>query len=108
MKILKIISIWIFTILFIINILFVPWIFVSRHERNRNTIRQAGYSMIYSPPTIPGSSSYRETTYEGFPAEFWSIQIDRYRLIIQSVAIIVLFSVSYYTLIIIEKRNNQK
>lgn len=103
MKKAKIITIWVFTIIMLANLLFVPWIFISKHERNRNTVRQAGYALIFESPEIPGvaSSGYYTSggkRYEGFPVQYWSVQIDRYRLIAQSFAILVLFCAVYFTI----------
>jgi|SRR5690554_757791 len=110
MKISKLIVLWLFTVIMIFNLAFVPWIFISKNERNRNTVRQAGYSWVFSAPIIPAiatsSGYYRKNTlkYEGFPVEFWSVQIDQTKLIIQSIAIICLFTASYFTIILVQKK----
>lgn len=102
MKKVKLITIWIFTFIMLTNLFYVPWLFICKHEENRDTVRQAGYSFIFSSPVVPGSSysgySSKYKKYDGFSTEYWSVQVDRYKITAQTVAIIILFGAVFFTI----------
>lgn len=65
----------------IINLLFVPWIDISRHSINRGEVRDVGYSWIFNAPN---------NIVYGRGHAYWSRQIDWPRVAAQSVAIVIL------------------
>jgi hypothetical protein len=99
MKLIRILNIWIFSGLMIVNLLFVPWIDISRHSFNRGEVRDVGYSWIFK---APNSIVY------GMGHEYWSRQIDWSRVAAQSVAIVILFGAIFITLHMISRKESSE
>jgi hypothetical protein len=99
MKIGALIIVWLGVVLLVSSLTYVPWVFTCRCERNMNVVRHAGYYCVFSPPEVPGSLSY-----EGLSRECWSVDLDKSRILVQSLAIMFLFGAAYISLGIVKPK----
>jgi len=86
-------------ILIIIMALFPPWNFVTDAERI-HTHRNAGYSNLFSPPTVENSSWGSRLN-----QNLWSSRIDKERLYVQFIIVIALSAGGY--IVLKPKRKNE-
>ncbi len=104
-QLIKICIVWIFAAMLLLNFIFVPWKYVAPKY---NSSRNAGYHWIFEPPLIP--SIYDSTNYqfyEDIQREYWSTQIDLFQLILQSLALLVLFGATFFTVHISEQKKEK-
>jgi hypothetical protein len=94
MKTAKLWTIWAGFLCIFVNLLIVPWQFVCKATGNFNATRDAGYAFIGTPPVSELSPNV------------WSTQMDLNRLIVQSIAIVILLLAIFGTLYLTSKKRS--
>ncbi|GEM_PF-4241530 len=93
MKVAKLILICVGALLLVLNLVFVPWLYICKHPQNMNVVRPAGYYYIFLPPSVPVTKKSKDYYYydlnsrisrielsareffEGYEKKFWSVSL---------------------------------